>query len=121
MLAFGGYELKKVASASPKENGFADRQAAEIGWRGYLPAVLSSQRNLLAEALEEEHRDLAELGVPTIAIWGEQDSVIPLSAMGKLAQWNRDAKQGTISGADHGLAVTHPEDVIDTLSFLLHA
>ncbi|MEL7114623.1 MAG: alpha/beta hydrolase [Pseudomonadota bacterium] len=121
MLLFGGRDLRKGAMRSPGPQGFAQRQVAELGWRGYLPAVLSSQRNLLAETLEDEHRDLAEMGVPTIAIWGADDTVIPISAMGDLAQWNRNARQTEIAGAGHALGVTHPDEVLAALETLRQA
>jgi len=97
----------------------AERQALENGFRGYLPAVLSSQRGLLAETLEEDHRDLAELGVPVAAIWGEADTVIPIAALGRLTEWNRAARQAVIPGAQHGLAFTHPAEVLDVIASAL--
>jgi len=121
MLTFGARSMRRAALANPNPDGFGQRQAAELDWRGYLPAVLSSQRNLLSERLDEEHRNLHALGVPVLAIWGETDDVIPLSAMGKLAEWNRDAKQATVANAGHALGVTHPEDVTEALSDLLQA
>lgn len=121
MLAYGGFELRQVAKAMPGPKGVSEKQIAETRWRGYLPAVLSSQRHLLTETLEEEHKDLAMLDVPTMAIWGEADTVIPISAMGKLAQWNRSAKQASVTGASHALGITHPIQVLEKVADLLEA
>ena len=41
---------------------------------------------MLEEQLEQEHRGISRDGTPVIAIWGEQDEVIPISAVGKLVQ-----------------------------------
>lgn len=123
ILALGGWQLRRGArmQSGPPEvvADMADRQVLETSLRGYLPAVLSSQRNLLAETLEEEHRALAALGMPIAAIWGEADTVIPISALGKLAEWNRDARQVVIPGAGHGLAYTHPAEVIEAIAEVL--
>lgn len=120
MLALSGAELRRSArtQSGPPDvvADFAERQAIETGRRGYLPAVLSSSRNMLAETLEEEHRALAALGVPVAAIWGQDDTVIPIRALGRLAEWNRNARQATVAGAGHGLTYTHPSDVIEALA-----
>lgn len=123
MLALGGAQLRRgaMAQSGPPDviADLANRQAIETGLRGYLPAVLSSSRNILAETLEEEHRALAALRVPVAAIWGQDDTVIPISALGRLAEWNRSARQATIPGAGHGLAYTHSVEVIDALGQVL--
>jgi len=125
MLALGGRQLRQgaLAQAGPADivAEFADRQALEISFRGYLPAVLSSQRNILAEELEADHRDLEALGVPVAAVWGQDDTVIPISAMGKLAEWNRSARQAVVPGAGHGLAFSHASEVIEALATVLEA
>ena len=119
MLTFGGLELRKIARNAPASDSIRERMAEEPDWRGYLPAVLSSQRNLLAETLEEEHRAIHKSGVPVTAIWGELDTVIPLSAMGKLVEWNRDAHQATIPDADHALGMSHPVEVVKAMTDLI--
>lgn len=125
MLALGGWQLRRGAVAQPGPAEviaeFADRQALEVGFRGYLPAVLSSQRNILAEPLEADHRDLAALGVPVGAVWGQDDTVIPIAAMGKLTEWNRGARQAVVPGAGHGLAISHASEVIESLATVLEA
>ncbi len=88
------------------------RIGRETRTRGYLRAILSSERHMLAERLEAEHRAIAGAGLPVLAIWGERDVTIPLSAMGKLAQWNREAHQSVIPGAGHALGYTRPREVL---------
>lgn len=115
MLAFGGAMLRRGTRDPSIPKDLARRMADETRLRGYLPAVLSSQRNFLAAPLEEEHRIIAADGVPILAIWGETDTIIPLSALGQLVQWNRDARNVTVPGAGHGLAFTHPDAVLDPI------
>ncbi|SMX39475.1 alpha/beta fold hydrolase [Maliponia aquimaris] len=89
----------------------ADQQLFQLTRRGYLRAVLSSLRGQLARPLEDEHCRIARAGTPVLAIWGRDDSVIPIRAMGTLAQWNRSAHQEVIAGAGHGLTYTHTPQV----------
>lgn len=92
-----------------------DIQQNELRFRGFTPAVLASLRGQASDTLETEHRSVHRAGVPVLAIWGEDDPVIPLKAMGKLAEWSRNARQEVISGARHGLVYTHTDAVIEEM------
>jgi len=93
-------------------DGIVDYQQAELSKRGFVPAVLSSLRGILPRPLEDAHRQISREGIPVLAIWGRDDAVIPLSAMGQLTQWNRMARQEVIDGAGHGLTYTHASAVL---------
>ncbi|MBB93157.1 MAG: alpha/beta hydrolase [Rhodobacteraceae bacterium] len=95
--------------------GIVDRQQAELTYRGFVPSVLSSLRGILSEDFEPDHRALRKGNVPVIAIWGRDDDVVPLTAMGKLTEWSRHARQDVIDGAGHGLPYTHTAEVLAAL------
>lgn len=99
--------IARERTAFPKARAVHDRQEAELRWRGFLPAVLSSLRGLLAQDLQSDHAAIRKAGLPVLAIWGEDDAVIPIWHMGRLAQWNRSARHEAIAGAGHGLPYTH--------------
>jgi pimeloyl-ACP methyl ester carboxylesterase len=90
-------------------------QRRELDYQGFVPAVLASLRGILSARLETEHRKLHDTHVPVIAIWGREDDVIPLTAMGTLAEWSRNAHQEVIEGAGHGLTYTHSEAVLEAI------
>ena len=90
-------------------------QRRELTRRGYLPSLLSSRRGFLQETLEEEHRQLGRKGIPVVAVWAEGDSIIPLAALGKLAEWNRSARQEIVEHADHGVPYTHGAQLVAAL------
>jgi len=87
--------------------------------RGSAAAILSSLRNMLATQQEAEHRKIGHDDIPVVALWGDKDEVIPIRALGILAQWNRSARQETISGADHALTLTHGTAVTEVLRDVL--
>lgn len=89
-----------------------DLQRNELAYRRFIPSVLASLRGILSDDLSRDHRALAERGLPVLAIWGREDRVIPMSAMGQLAAWNRDAQQEVIDTAGHGLTYTHTDAVL---------
>jgi pimeloyl-ACP methyl ester carboxylesterase len=115
MLSFGGMNLRRalgrLMGARSTVPDIAARQIAETKARGFLPAVLSSQRNILAADQSAQHRALAAAGVPVAAVWGGADAVIPLSARDRLAVLNPAAHQTVVADATHGLPHTHPETV----------
>lgn len=120
MLTFGAAQLRRTARVQQGSPGvvadLAERQANELGRRGYIPAVLSSSRNMLAETLENEHRKIAARGVPVAVIWGQDDAVIPIRARERLSNWNPKAFQASIAGAGHGLGYTHPAEVTQAIA-----
>ena len=64
-------------------------------------------------------RAIRDYETPVLAIWGSEDSIIPLSSMGDLAQLNRAARQEVIEGAGHGLTYTHSDEVIHAMRDLM--
>jgi len=112
----GGWLLRKGAAADADGPtvipDLPSRIRRELSLRGYLRSILSSERNMLCEYLEAEHRELARMYVAVVTIWGEEDTVIPLTALGKLTQWNRDAWKLVVPGAGHALGYTNPQEII---------
>ena len=122
------FSKRSSALASPPASTLAESAPASIapsaqrnalGRRGYLPAILSSRRGILAEDQEGDHRKLWRQGIPVVAIWAGQDPIIPLRAVGLMGLWNRDARQDVIEDADHGLPYTHGPQVVEALRALL--
>ncbi|EAQ03734.1 putative alpha/beta hydrolase [Pseudooceanicola batsensis HTCC2597] len=102
-----------LARTNPLQAEAAHGQAAQLDWKGFIPAVLSSLRHMLRDDLEREHRKLAREDLHILAIWATEDDVIPLSGMGRLTQWNRAAVQTQVAGANHWLPLTHPDEIVD--------
>lgn len=92
-----------------------DLQEAELEFKRFIPAVLSSLRGILRRPLKAHHLRIADTNIPTLAIWGKQDTVIPISAMGTLAEWNRAVEHEQIADAGHGLTYTHTDAVLNVL------
>ncbi len=113
---FGARELRRAARRDAAQPtvipDLAARIDRELAHRGYLRAILSSERHTLGEVLEPVHREIAAMYIPTLAIWGETDQVIPVAAVGDLALWNRKAHQEVVPGAGHALVHTHPQEVL---------
>ncbi len=119
----GGWRIAKDMAAHRDKvtevPGIVDIQAVQLRRKGYLPALLASRRGILSETMEAEHRKIGHDDIPTVALWGDQDTVIPLAALGTLTQWNRLVRQEVVKGADHWLPMTHGAEVAETLRDIL--
>jgi pimeloyl-ACP methyl ester carboxylesterase len=120
---FGDIMHRRAVDRSLPENpelpDFLDRVAGEMSYRGSLPAVLSSLRNMVREDMAPVHRALGETSLPVLAIWGEADRLIPLTGVGRLAQINRNARQVEVPGATHALPYTHPAEIMAAMTDVL--
>ena len=108
-----------IDRAGHGNDAIAEAQLQGLSRQGYLPSVLASRRGILSDFQRDEHELIGRADIPVIAVWGEQDKVIPLSALGLLAQWNRNAKQEVIDGAGHGVIFTHAKEVATALQGIL--
>ena len=115
-LIVAGQMRRGVAA---KSGEVAQAQKAHLARRGYLDAVLSSRRHALAQTLETEHRALSRDDVPVFAFWAREDTTIPISAMGTLAQWNRMARQEDIAGAGHAMPYSYAEALVSKITTVL--
>ncbi len=116
--AFGHERMRKAipARGKPREIELVlSAQRNELKRRGYLPAQLSSRRGMLNENQEEDHRKLYRQGISVAAIWGREDPVISIRAVGLLGLWNRDARQEVVEGADHAMPYTHKAELAEAL------
>jgi len=99
--------------------GIVDKQLAELDYQGFTPAVLSSFRGLLSEDLHPDHRKIAEMGTPVLAVLGGDDPLIPPTVAPILRALNSAAKIDVIEGAGHGLTYTHTDALAQRLRAFL--
>ncbi|MYM55608.1 alpha/beta fold hydrolase [Thalassovita mangrovi] len=99
--------------------GIVDLQQAELRWRGFIPAVLSSLRHMLGQVQEEDHRAIAASGLPVLAIWGAEDVTIPIRAKAAVERWNPAAQHVVVAGAGHGVTYTHTGEVMAAMQAFL--
>lgn len=96
--------------------GIIDLQKNELRYKGFVPAVLASLRGILAEDRGDDLRQIHRSGVPILAIWGDADQVIPISAVGRMTEQARSARQEVIKSAGHGLPYTHTQEVLEIIA-----
>ena len=93
---------------------------------GYLtplrvPGTAQSLGRMVATAKEEDLAGFPDLPLPILAIWGEQDSWVPLSALKALQALRPDMTAQVIRGAGHCPMETHPKEVAEVVTAWLKA
>lgn len=114
-MLFGGRVLRKYIRNEIGADPVRARQLEQTRRRGYWPALISSQQNILDADFLEVHRTIAMAETPVLAIWGKLDEVIPLDSLGNLAQINRAARQEVLEDANHGLTYSHPKEIAEII------
>jgi pimeloyl-ACP methyl ester carboxylesterase len=99
--------------------GIVDLQQAELTYRGFTPAVLSSFRGMLSGALAPHHRAIAKAGIPVLTVLGEADALIPVTIADTLKEWHPTARVEVIEGAGHGVTYTHADQVMGHIKAFL--
>jgi pimeloyl-ACP methyl ester carboxylesterase len=104
----------------PEVASVVTKQLRELEFRGYIPALLSSLKGVLASRMENEHKRISKSGVAVRALFAENDKTIPIrKAKPLFDQWSPNADIFEIAGAGHGLTYTHPEQVMDAIGGFL--
>lgn len=90
-----------------------ERQLGELNYQGYLPALLSSLKSVLASRMAAEHRTIANSKVAVRAIFAEEDSTIthPWARI-RFDRWNSNGVSSKLEGAGHGITYTHVEELM---------
>jgi pimeloyl-ACP methyl ester carboxylesterase len=117
--SFGAWRMLRELKMSKSDNPtILTAQTNELQRKGFMRSVLASRRGILADMLEQEHRELSRADVPVFAIWGTNDHVIPIGSLGRLVEWNRTVRQEQIDGAGHELPYSHSAEVVSILRSL---
>ena len=114
-VIFGGRSLRKYINDEKGADPVRARQIEQTRRRGYWPALMSSRLNILNTDFHALHRQIADAEAPVLAICAKQDQVIPIEALGILAQINRAARQEVLEDANHGLTYSHPKEIAEII------
>ena len=107
------HQLKKTAHADLQTGAvplaIGEAQAKAVRKKGYMPAIRLSMKHIDFNDLSEVHKRLSSIDLPVQAIWAEDDDVIPLSGLSRMAGLNPKIEMTRIENADHGLVFTHAD------------
>lgn len=116
--SMGGLIAIKVALAAPERV----RRLVLTATSGGLPVGGSDWRTTyrrefpraaawITETREDLSAQLGQIEIPTLLLWGDKDSVSPLTVGEWLEQTLPNASLRIIAGGDHDMALTHPTEL----------
>lgn len=119
MEVLGARLLRKAYGEGDGIDPIADaisiRALDELSVAGTLRAILSSMRGMLSVDQSGVLKDLATTDIPILAIWGQQDTVIPITCRDWLSTLNPSVRHVTVNNADHRLTYTHAARVAEEI------
>ena len=91
-----------------------DERAIDEYWKAFSTAagrrgMLELYRSFDLDELKPYHRKLAELGVPALILWAQQDDFLPLDYASRFAREIPDSKLVLLEGVRHFLFEDEPE------------
>ncbi len=104
--------LGKFVSKSPALRKVFYKVVGESDYEKAPPNMRETMKNLISVDLKDE---LSKITASTLVIWGENDSVTPLSDGELMHEKIKNSKLEIISGARHSPHMTHPNEVVETL------
>jgi pimeloyl-ACP methyl ester carboxylesterase len=100
-------EILEAVEAGKARPDMIEKFEEQFQYRGYLDSILSTMRNYPMYDLSAEYERVGRLGIPTFAIWGTADQVVPFSTAAYVKKAIPHVNIFPISGAGH--SVTYAE------------
>lgn len=121
LLALFGREsvIRKVAplvSDEKLDQHFMDRYIAQIHYKGFRRAILSTIRNRMLNTFLAVYRKVGSLNKPVLLIWGRQDTTVPVEHSADLLSAMPQTRFHAIEDGSH---IPHYEKPAETNPLLL--
>lgn len=85
------------------------------GTSDYKDAAENMKKTMLNLINSDKKLNLLKVAVPTILIWGDDDSITPLSDAKKMNSLIKKSKLEIIPGGKHSPHFTHPQQVVEII------
>jgi pimeloyl-ACP methyl ester carboxylesterase len=85
--------------------------AAQLRFKGYTEALLSTMRNYPMTDLSDDYARVGASGIPVYAIWGTADSIVPFSGAELAKQEIPGLELFPVEGAEHSVTYARAEVV----------
>jgi len=107
---------KDAEAAARNPQKFRAKFDRQMAYKGYFNALLSSLRHYPLTGARAHYRQVATHGIPTMAIWGEADAIVPFTDAEQLQQVIPGAKLHSFPGKTHYITFAQPDLVSPLLS-----
>jgi len=111
--------IRKDVDTGRARSDMIDKLEDQLQYRGYLEALLSTMRHYPMHDLSEDYESVGRLNIPTYAIWGTDDEVVPFAGSEKVKHAIPHVKVIPVEGARHSVTYTEATKVNKILVDLL--
>ena len=112
-------DIVEAVEAGKARPDMVEKFEEQFQYRGYLDSILSTMRNYPMYDLSTEYEKVGRSRIPTFAIWGTDDQVVPFSTSENVKTAIPHIKIFPIKGAGHSVTYTETEKVNAILVDLL--
>lgn len=95
--------LKQEVDAGNTRPEMLTKFEEQFKYRGYLPAVLSTMRHYPMHDLSEDYEAVGRTDIPTWAIWGTEDKVVPFDGSKQVKNAIPQTQVIPVAGAAHSV------------------
>jgi pimeloyl-ACP methyl ester carboxylesterase len=109
-----GTLLERIAEPENQGRAIPDlarRYEVQMQYDGYLRSLLSTLRHYPLNDMEAEYGSVGAAKIPVLAIWGDEDPVVPPANATYLVQAIPHAKIVWVAGGTHAVTYSEPEFV----------
>ncbi len=103
--------IRKEVSEGRAMPNMVEQFELQFKYRGYLPSILSTMRHYPMYDLSSDYEKVGKLGIPTFAIWGTEDSIVPFEGVEKVKKAIPQVKVFPIEGAEHSVTFARAAEV----------
>ncbi|MBW2176020.1 MAG: alpha/beta hydrolase, partial [Deltaproteobacteria bacterium] len=112
-------DIRREVDAGSARADMVEKFEEQFQYRGYLDSILSTMRYYPMNDLSEEYEKVGRLKIPTYAIWGTDDQVVPFSGSDEVRKAIPHVKILPVKGAGHSVTYARAEQVNEILIELL--
>jgi pimeloyl-ACP methyl ester carboxylesterase len=112
-------DIVEAVEAGKARPDMIEKFEEQFQYRGYLDSILSTMRNYPMYDLSEDYEKVGRSRIPTFAIWGTDDQVVPYSTSENVKKAIPHISIFPIEGAGHSVTYAETEKVNKILLKLL--
>ncbi|MBT6500938.1 MAG: alpha/beta hydrolase [Deltaproteobacteria bacterium] len=103
--------IKKEVDAGFALPNMVEKFETQFKYRGYLPSILSTMRHYPMYDLGDSYEKVGRLGIPTFAIWGTKDSMVPFDGVERVKKAIPHVRIFPVEGAEHSVTYAKAAEV----------
>jgi len=103
--------IQKEVSAGSAPANMVQKFEKQFQYTGYLESILSTMRHYPMYNLSKAYEKVGKAGIPTSAIWGTDDSVVPFASSEQVSQFIPHLKLHPVDGASHSVTYANSDEV----------